>query len=138
MPAASISAGPASPMAKASNQLSSSPSIAARRSGLSRLESVSPAGGSGETSPDDHRADRHRSGPGAASHLVHARDAVRPGGSQLALDLIPGPGPAHGGPDGRGLVPEGELFHSRHDGLPAAGRHGESPQGSANRRAPRR
>jgi hypothetical protein len=90
-----------------------------------------------ETSPDDHRADRHRSGPGAATHLVHARDVARADGGQLALDLIPRPGRARGGPDRRGLVPERELFHSRHDGPPAAGRHGESPRVSANRRTPR-
>ena len=48
MPAASISAGPASPMAKASTQCSSWLAIAVRRAGLSRLESVSPAGRPGK------------------------------------------------------------------------------------------
>jgi hypothetical protein len=48
-----------------------------------------------ESGPDDHRAHRHRSGPGTAAHLVHARDPARAAASSRSISY---PGPAAGAP----------------------------------------
>ena len=76
----------------ASTQLSSSPAIAVRRDGLSRLESVSPAGGAGK--PARTITAQTVTGPAQAPRPTSSTPATRAAPAAASSRSISYPGPA--------------------------------------------
>ena len=101
-------------MAKASTQLSSSPAIAARRCGLSRLESVSPAGGSGK--PAGTMTAQTVTGPAHAPRPTSSTPATQRAPAAARSRSIPypvtsAPYPVTSGLGHPRLIPERKLLH---------------------------